>query len=50
MNIFVDDIMIMGTKELGHIKRVKAKLAAAFKIIDIGLISFYPGLKVERNR
>ena len=40
----------MGTKESGHIKRVKAKLTTAFEIVDMGPISFYLGLKVERDQ
>lgn len=39
----------MGIKELDNIKRVKAKLAVAFGILDMGPISFYLGLKVKRD-
>lgn len=49
VNIFVDDIKIMKTKRIDHIERVKAKLAAAFEIVDMDPISFYLGLKVERD-
>lgn len=47
---FVDDIKIIGPKGSGAIQRVKAELAAAFSMVDMGPISFYSGLKVERNR
>lgn len=50
ISIFVDDIKIIGVKESGHIKRFKQKLATAFEMVDMGPISFYLGLKVERNR
>ena len=31
------------------IEQVKTELTFAFSMVDIGLISFYLGLKVERN-
>lgn len=49
MSTFVNNIKIMGTKGSGHIKRVKAEMAVAFKMVDISPISFYLGLKVERD-
>ncbi len=50
LNTFVEDIKVMGVKESCHIKMLKRKLAAAFEMVDIGAISFYLGLKVERDR
>lgn len=50
ISTFVDDIKIMAPKGSGIIQRVKAELAAAFSMVDMGPISFYLGLKVERNR
>ena len=50
MSTFVDDIKVMGAKKSGHIERVKAELAAAFEMVDMGPISFYLGLKVETDR
>lgn len=50
MTTFVDNIKIMGTKKSCHIKRVKAQLAIAFEIVNMGLISFYLALKIERDR
>lgn len=47
VSTFVDDIKIMGVKGSDVIDRVKAELTYAF---DIGQISFYLGLKVERDR
>ena len=50
VSMFVDDIKIMGTKGSGFIGKVKAELAAAFSMVDMGPISFYLGLKVTRDR
>lgn len=50
VSTFVDDIKIMGPKGSGVIERVKVELAAAFEMVDMGPISFYLCLKVERNR
>ena len=50
ISTFVDDIKIMAPKDNGFIQCVKAKLAAAFSIVDMGPISFYLGLKVERDQ
>lgn len=40
----------MGVKGSGMIGRVKAELTVAFPMVDLGPISFYLGLKVERDR
>lgn len=40
----------MGIKESNHIKKIKQKLVTTFKIVDIEPISFYVGLKIERNQ
>ena len=40
----------MAPKKSGITPRVKAKLTAAFSMADMGLISFYLGLKVEQNQ
>ena len=50
VSTFVNDIKIIGVKGLGFIKQVKKKLATAFDMVDIGPISFYLSLKVEKNR
>lgn len=50
VSTFVNDIKIMAPKESGIIQRVKAELIVAFSMVDMGSISFYLGLKVERNR
>lgn len=47
LTVFVDDIKIMASKRSGVIERVKMELTAAISIMDIGLISFYLGLKVD---
>lgn len=50
ISTFVDDIKIMEMKGSGTIQRVKSKLAATFSMVDMGPISFYLGLKVQRDR
>lgn len=40
----------MAPKGSGFIERVKAELVAAFQMVDMGPISFYLGLKVDRDR
>ena len=50
ISTFVDDIKIIAPKRSGHISRVKAELVAAFSMVDMGPISFYLGLKVQRDR
>lgn len=50
VNTFVDDIKVIRVKRSGYIKKVKRELALTFEMIDIGPISFYLGLKVERNQ
>lgn len=40
----------MAIKGSGFIEKVKAKLASAFQMVDMGPISFYLGLKIERDR
>lgn len=39
----------MGLKESSIIQKVKHKLVMAFEMVDMGPISFYWGLKVEKN-
>lgn len=50
VSTFVDDIKIMGPKNTGVITRVKTALTAAFEMVDMGPISFYLGLKVDKDR
>ena len=47
---FVDDLNIIGPKGSPMISEVKKQLNIAFKLVDMGPISHYLGLKVERNR
>ena len=47
---FVDDLNIIGPKGSPMISEVKKQLNIAFKMVDMGPISHYLGLKVERNR
>lgn len=49
ISTFVDDIKVMGVEKLGHNERIKHKLAAVVKMVDMGSNSFYLGLKVERD-
>ena len=50
VSTFVDDIKIIAPKRSGIIEGVKAELASAFSIVDMGPINFYLGLKVEQDR
>lgn len=50
VSTFVDDIKIMTPKRSGMMEVVKAELTSAFSMVDMGPISFYLGLKVERDR
>lgn len=50
LSVFVDDIKIMAPKNSGIIQRVKAELTAAFSMSDMGPISLYLGLKIDRDR
>lgn len=50
LSVFMDDIKIMAPKCSGMIERVKAELTAAFSMVDMGPISFYLGLRVDRDR
>lgn len=45
--MFIDDIKIMAPQKSKIFKYIKVKLAVAFSIVDISLISFFLGLKVE---
>ena len=47
---FVDDLNIIGPKGSPMISEVKKQLNIAFKMVDMGSISHYLGLNVERNR
>lgn len=49
MSTFVDNIKVMEVKESGYIKKVKQKLVTAFEMVNMGLISFNLGLKVEKD-
>ncbi len=50
LSVFVDDIKIMAPKDSGIIQRVKTELTSAFSMSDIGPISFYLGLRIDRDR
>ena len=50
ISTFVDDIKIMALKESGMIEQVKSELTSAFSMVDMGPVSFYLGLKVQRDR
>lgn len=43
----MDDIKIIAPKKSKIIQHVKVELTTAFSMIDINLISFHLGLKVE---
>ncbi len=44
------DIQVMVMKRSGMTERVKRERATAFEMVDMRPISFYLGLKVERDR
>jgi hypothetical protein len=48
LSVFVDDIKIID-KDKSRVARIKDELASAFKMVDLGPISYYLGIKVERN-
>lgn len=50
LSVFVGDIKIMAPKDSGIISRVKRELTAAFSMSDMGPISFYLGLQIDRDR
>ena len=50
VSTFVDDIKIMAPKRSEITQRVKMELTSAFSIVDMSPISFYLGLKVERDQ
>lgn len=50
VSTFVDDMKIMVSKRSGVIDWVKRELTFTFSMVDMGLISFYLGLKVQRDR
>lgn len=50
LSVFVDDIKIMAPKDSGITSRVKRELTAAFSMSDMGPISFYLGLQIDRDR
>lgn len=47
ISTFVNDIKIMISKRSEIIQQIKTKLIAIFSIVNIGLISYYLGLKIE---
>lgn len=49
LGTFVDDIKIIGLKNIKSIARVKIELIAIFEIVNTRLINFYLGLKVDKN-
>lgn len=49
VNTFIDNIQVMDIKKSDHIEKIKIKLAIAFKMVNIGPISFYLRLKVEKD-
>ena len=49
VSTFVDNIKIIAPKRSSFIEKVKTKLVSTFPIVDMGPISFYFGLRVDRN-
>lgn len=49
VSTFINNINVIGMKKLGYIENFKNKLAVVFEMVDIRSISFYLGLKVEKD-
>lgn len=47
--VYVDDIIITGNNE-AETERLKNKLATEFEIKDLGLLRYFLGMEVVRNR
>ena len=50
LSIFINDIKIIMPKDNGIIQQIKTKLTAVFFILVMDIISFYPRLKIDRDR
>ena len=50
VSTFMDDIKIIAPKGRGFIEKVKAELVSAFQMVDVGPISFYLDLRIDRKR
>lgn len=50
ISVWVDDLNIFTPAGSPYMQKVKRELSFAFKMVDMGPIQFYLGLKVERNR
>lgn len=48
--MLIHNMKIVALKESGIIKRIKLEFTSALLMIDIGLVSFYLGLKVQCDR
>jgi hypothetical protein len=44
--VYVDDLLITGTT-LEEIGRFKREMQLQFKMVDMGLLSFYLGLEIQ---
>lgn len=49
VSTFIDDIKIIRPKSTRIIAKIKTKLTAAFEMVDIRLICFYLGLKINKD-
>jgi hypothetical protein len=47
VGIYVDDLVITGTKE-EEVEAFKAEIKATFDMSDLGLLSFFLGVKVHQ--
>lgn len=50
INIWIDNLNLFTLCGSFWMQKIKDMLSAVFKIIDMGPISYYLGLKVEQNR
>jgi hypothetical protein len=48
VGVYVDDLIIMGNDDK-EIDRFKVDMASSFKMSDLGLLTFYLGIKVHQD-
>jgi uncharacterized protein YfaA (DUF2138 family) len=48
VGVYVDDLVITSTKE-AEVEAFKEEMKVTFQMSDLGLLSFYPGIKVHQD-
>jgi hypothetical protein len=49
VDVYVDGLIVMGSSSK-EINNFKQQMKAEFKMSDLGLLGFYPGIEVHQNR